>query len=442
MSPSIPELVEKIERASTGNSDSEPNDHTDSDAATTTTPTSGEPTGPVETDKSDGIDTDEIEAWWTDRPVSGSGCRMEPLDCDDNVVDTSETESPTVDPDEDTDFYGLSKRLSADPELVGDDRYLTDEGDAFTHDASVRSYLGRRKGEALSAEKHGFVNTRQNRDMRNYGRGKEMGRQVLDEFDNPTTALISLRPEPDDAGRLTLLDELDRSMDYVMYRLRQQLSGSVDAPLESDEWEYITVFAGTRIRATPHVHIYVWLDGNVKQEIFDPVVESFVNNCQYAPCDGRGNVPAEGAVSVRGNGDDEIPRMDDAPGESAGATYVLTQLPHLSNPNEMATDELLHGATVDAWGGNHFRRSEYEIADDETEDVVEKSYDNVVSSAEIHTPTGDGDGDGDHVEADTVDGIDPDRADPVGPDSPTPAPVGSGPTTATVSEATTPSPGG
>jgi hypothetical protein len=116
----------------------------------------------------------------------------------------------------------------------------------------------------------------------------------------------------------------------------------------------------------------VYCDGNISRQRFAPAVKKFVEKCPFAPDDMRGNSPEGGAISLRGNGGDEIPRMDGEPAESAGATYVLTQLPHLRDVDEMARDELLHSSTVDAWGGDAFRKSQYTVWDDEEEPSAEE----------------------------------------------------------------------
>jgi hypothetical protein len=250
--------------------------------------------------------------------------------------------------------------------MVGDERYLK-TGQPLTAFEAVGSYIKRRHGENVSAEKHGFHKTRQWRAKRQYALGKEMDRQLLNEYENPTTTLLSLRVSPAHRRRLTLLNGLHEAIDPTIGQLRYRLQEAFDAPLSSDEWEYFAVIAGTEERATPHLHILVYCDGNVSRQRFAPVVEKFVAKCPFAPDDERGNSPDSGAISLRGNGADEIPRMDDEPAESAGATYALTQLPHLRDVDEMARDELLHSSTVDAWNGNAFRKSQYTVWDDEKE---------------------------------------------------------------------------
>ncbi len=284
-----------------------------------------------------------------ERPTTrADGCHPEPLD--DSVEDC----------------YRLREPIADAPSIVGDDRYL-ENGEPMTAFEAVGSYIKRRHGENVSAEKHGFHKTRQWRRKRQYALGKAMDRQLLDAYDEPTTVLLSLRVSPAERGRLTLLDGLHKAIEPTIEQLRYRLQEAPDAPLSSDEWEYFAVIAGTEERATPHLHILVYCDGDISRQRFAPAVEKFVAKCPFAPDDKRGNSPDGGTISLRGNGGDKIPRMDGEPAESAGATYVLTQLPHLQDVDEMARDELLHSSTVDAWDGDAFRKSQYTVWDDEEE---------------------------------------------------------------------------
>lgn len=243
---------------------------------------------------------------------------------------------------------------------MSSDRYLSD-GEPVTAFEAVGKYIEKRHGQNVSADKHGYHQTLHQGARRNYKLGKEMDRELLSRYDNPTTVLLSLRVSPDDWGRLTLLVALQKALGAVVTQLRYRLQEAPDAPFSAHQWEYMAVVAGTRRQATPHLHLLVYCDGDVSREVFFPVVEKFIKTCEFAPWDGRGNSVEDGTISIRGNGEDTVPRMDDAPGESLASTYVLTQLPHLRAVDDMALDELLHGSTVDAWGGRCFRKSQYSV---------------------------------------------------------------------------------
>ena len=297
--------------------------------------------------------TPENDSFENRSATRGDGCGPEPLD------DSAE------------DCYLLHEPIADSPDLVGDDRYLDDGGEPLTAFDAVGSYIERRHGENVSADRHGYHKTRHWRRKRQYALGKEMDRQLLDAYENPTTTLLSLRLSPGDRSRLTLLQGLHDAIEATIDQLRYRLQEAPDAPLASGDWEYIAVIAGTRGRATPHLHIYVWIDGDVSREVFAPVVEKFVAKCPYAPDDMRGNSPDSDddgkaqAVSIRGNGDNTIPRLDDAPTESQGSTYVLPQLPHLPAVDSMARDELLHSSTIDASNVRAFRKSQYTVWNEE-----------------------------------------------------------------------------
>jgi hypothetical protein len=305
------------------------------------------------------VDIDPDPGSWVDRPATnGSGCHSypEPLDDPDPESTVDPDPESTVDPDPD-DWLGLSSPITSDPSLVGKVDYLDDDGDILDTDGAVRAYIGKRHGERTSAERHGMTDTLHSRAESRYSRGKQMDRHAYDNFDDLSTVMISLRVSPTTRERLTMLSALHDALGPTMDAIRYRLQTAPDAPVDHDEWEYIVVFSGTRERATPHVHIYLWIDADVSRGRFRPAVETFVNKCDFAPDDGYGNNPQDGTISVRGNGDDVVPTMDDAPDESAGATYVLKQLPHHADVDRMCRDELLHSMTCDAWSKNVFRWS-------------------------------------------------------------------------------------
>ncbi|WP_380674600.1 hypothetical protein [Salinigranum sp. GCM10025319] len=201
-----------------------------------------------------------------------------------------------------------------------------------------------------------------------------MDRQLLEEYDNPTTILLSLRVERTVTNRVTLLDELASAINPTLDALKYRLSK------HSSRYEWMCVLAGTRQYATPHVHIYVWAEGDVPRRALVPVVERFTERCEYAPSSGRGNLTNRGTVRVMGTPDTEpIERTGD--GGSAGAVYTLTQLAHLKPVEEMEHDELLWGSTVRAWeSGQHFRKSNFVVWEDDSEPTVEDFDVSTVSS--------------------------------------------------------------
>ncbi len=282
----------------------------------------------------------------------------------DDVGRNNQDESEPLDVD---DIYGLHEPIAASAGEVDDSRYLDASGNSLTATDAIGSYIERRHGENVSAKNHGYYKTRQHTAKKQYAKGKEMDRQLLTDYENPTTVLLSLRLSPGSESRLSLLHGLHSAIKPTLDQIRYRLVEASDAPLSSDKYEYIAVVAGTGGNATPHLHIYLWCDGDVSRDHFIPVVEKFVEKCPYAPDNMQGHKPDSDVISVRGNGSDSVPRRDATSAESTGATYVLTQLPHLKPVDEMKLDELLHSVTVDAWDGRAFRKSHYTVWGDEPE---------------------------------------------------------------------------
>lgn len=287
--------------------------------------------------------------WWSTRPATqADSCHPEPLD--DDVPDP----------------YGLRDPIAESADVVDGDRYLADDSQPLSTFDAVRSYIRRRHGESTSADRHGFTGTRQNTALGQYKRGMALDRQCLSEWSNPTVVLLSLRISPamvpPYAGRVDVLDELGNAKNRVLEKLRYELQNAPDAPVDPDGWQYFTVIAGTRERATPHLHLVVYINGDVGPDPFALAVDAFVETCDHTPDDYRGNPRYGDTFLMRGNGDESVPTVDGGP-ESQAATYALTQLPHLGDVDSMARDELMHSTTVDAWNGDAFTRSTVELGD-------------------------------------------------------------------------------
>lgn len=260
--------------------------------------------------------------------------------------------------DESADFLALQEPIALDAGDVHPE-YLNDAGEPLTATEAVSRYIKERHGENTSAERHGFHKTLHWRDRRNYAQGMCMDRQMLAR-DDPTIAMLSLRVERSVEQRVTLLKELSEAMDSVRDALDYQLRTK-----RGISFEWFAVFAGTRQYATPHIHIVVYLDEDVTRAPFEGVVNTFIESCEFAPSSGRGNSPEGGAITLRGTAEtDPIPITDS--GNSAAAVYVLTQLAHLGEVDDMNHDKLLHAATIRATEGtHHFRKSSYTVWPDE-----------------------------------------------------------------------------
>lgn len=247
------------------------------------------------------------------------------------------------------DHYGFQEPIATDVSDIENDLYTDGETAVDAHEA-VGRYIGARSGEQTSAEKHGYTNTLQRRAKRRYYTLLEGERMILREFDNPTLALISLRMSPQIPHRVDLLNELQESLTPTLKKLRYQLTRSTKGPqLDASDYQYAYVIAGTEHnRATPHAHLLVYTDSDteITAETYQPVVDTYLENNQYA--DGNGHRTDSATISIRGNNSDghnEIPRAtDNGYGDtSQAALYVANQIPHLPDLDG-SFDELLHGA--------------------------------------------------------------------------------------------------
>jgi hypothetical protein len=118
--------------------------------------------------------------------------------------------------------------------------------------------------------------------------------------------------------------------------------GALRYRLDEYEWEYARVVTGTDAFATPHIHIYVWINGQPSSTELEPVVEKFVEKCSFAPNDGYGNRADEGALTLYY--EQEFTESD----ETAGIVYIATQLPHIAYVDEVDDVLLEWGAVAHA----------------------------------------------------------------------------------------------
>lgn len=197
-----------------------------------------------------------------------------------------------------------------------------------------RAYRRHRNGEFFSD----FSNTLFRRSRADYYRFLETDRQLQEKYTELSTALLSLRVPPTSDSEylspLVTLDALHDALGDVMAALCYRLRGY--------DYEYARVTAGTDEFATPHIHIYVWIDGRPSFEELEPVVEKFVEKCELAPSDGRGNRASEGALTFS-----HRPEVTDS-GETAGIKYIATQLPHIAYVEEMDDGSLDWGTVAHA----------------------------------------------------------------------------------------------
>lgn len=212
--------------------------------------------------------------------------------------------------------------------------YTSDDDSLKSWKQARRAYRRHRIGEFHSPH----LTTLHQRSRYDYRRLLETDRQLQEQYQNLSTALLSLRVPPMTDGEYlspavvldALMDALSDVMDALRYRLSEY------------DWEYGRVVAGTDKFATPHIHLYLWIDGRPAFERLAPAVEKFVEKCFLAPDDGHGNRAKEGALTL--HCEQEVTDS----GETSGIVYVASQVPHIGYPDEMDSASLDWGAVAHA----------------------------------------------------------------------------------------------
>jgi hypothetical protein len=258
-------------------------------------------------------------------------------------------ETEPLDPNTD-DIYSLQEPISNTADGIKD-HYLTDDGNPVTAIEAKGRYWGKREGENTLAD-DGLTNNAHKRANRRFYLLSEGDRRMVSKWidDDLTTALISLRLSQSDCDRrVDQLREATDAFDKVIRKLRYDLRDSANGPqLDSEQFTYSYVYAGTDDYATVHIHLIVYVNERVSRDTFTGTVEKWVDKCEYAPSDGRGNRLDGGTVSVKHR--ENIPLTDD--GRTAGMKYVSKQIPHIAPLSDLhgELDTLLFYSTMDAYG--------------------------------------------------------------------------------------------
>jgi hypothetical protein len=276
---------------------------------------------------------------------------VQPPDSTDEDGEDTEDFSNTepLDPNTD-DIYSLQEPISNTADGIKD-RYLTDDGNPVTAIEAKGRYWGKRDGENTLADDDGLTNNAHKRSNRRFYLLSEGDRRLVRRWidDDLTTALISLRLSQSDCDRrVDQLREATDAFDKVIRKLRYDLRDSANGPqLDSEQFTYAYAYAGTDDYATVHIHLVVYINERVSRDTFSGVVEKWVDKCDYAPADGRGNRLDGGTVSVKHR--ENIPLTDD--GRTAAMKYVSKQIPHIAPLSDLkgVTDTLLFYSTMDAY---------------------------------------------------------------------------------------------
>jgi hypothetical protein len=295
----------------------------------------------------DGYDRSEANEILPEREYFSVQEPAEPEADDGDFSNGGETEP--LDPD-DGDIYSLQEPISTTADGIKE-YYLNDDGEPVTAIEAKGRYYGKRVGENSLADDYDLTNNAHKRAKRRFYLLSEGDRRLVEKWynDQLTTALISLRLSQSECPkRVDQMREAKPAFDSVIRKLRYDLTKSATGPqLKSEEFSYAYVYAGTTDYASIHIHLLVYVRGSVDRDCFAGVLNEWVDKCDYAPSDGRGNRLDGGTVSIRQN--DNIPLTDD--GRTAGMKYVSNQIPHIADLTDLKgkTDTLLFYSTVDAY---------------------------------------------------------------------------------------------
>lgn len=271
------------------------------------------------------------------------------------TIEEPEPEEPDTEPlDGDSeDHYGLHDPISSNTDGLKR-RYVENGEPVCAFEANGR-YLGKRRGQETSAEKHGYTNGDMGvRARKQYGVLKHGERDIFERFDNVTIAFISLRLSPETTSRIDLLRELKAGTTAVLSKLSYRLQRSTTGPqLDNSGWEYYGLYAATDGRASPHTHLILYLNtDSLDKSVLEPLVTTYVENCEYASM--RKHGPDSDAITVRSG--DAIPFLD-GDDTTALSTYVGQQLAHLKPLDSAELDDILHYSTIHADGNTAFFKS-------------------------------------------------------------------------------------
>jgi hypothetical protein len=145
-----------------------------------------------------------------------------------------------------------------------------------------------------------------------------------------TTALISLRLSPQKDGDWRIPWGMDVALNTAFSKVRR----SLNYRLREVDKEYVAITEVTRWFATPHIHLYIWVDDPEDDIVVDdlrPVVVKHVDAVKGATCDGHqiDDDGEEGAIRLS----HDPPLADevewDGENPTRGAIYTAKSLPHL-----------------------------------------------------------------------------------------------------------------
>jgi hypothetical protein len=223
--------------------------------------------------------------------------------------------------DEADDYYNLHDQFSSSSAIK--DWYL-DGGDPVTQ-FQANSKIASKIGSLLSLQENSNWDNILKRGKRKQYRIHEGERRILQQTQNVSTALLSLRISPELCSRrVDQFQELNDTMPHVTRKLKYDIERSTTGPQVDDLW-YTYVITGTENYGTLHAHVAVYVRGDIQKSDFHGVVDTFRDKCAYAPDYGNGY---DGAIKI----ESEPPTFETERGtETPMGTYVANQVAFTGN---------------------------------------------------------------------------------------------------------------
>lgn len=179
--------------------------------------------------------------------------------------------------------------------------------------------------------------------QRTYPRILSVDRSFSEKY-NLTTAMITRRVSPVDKGG-GFFRPLELNYWLLRDTVQQKVLKRLRYYLDRFEWSYTRVVAGTKSAATPHEHIYLWINdpkNAVDHKMLAPAIDAHVKFCPIAERKHHqhGSNVDDGAIEIRHTpplATDAAQKRDTTDRAcTRGAMYLATQLPHMAVGNLLA----------------------------------------------------------------------------------------------------------
>lgn len=202
-----------------------------------------------------------------------------------------------------------------------------------------------------------------------YGSLLGTDRELRLQYDDLTTVLLSRRLSPISDGEWLTPFEIDERLHGD--GTNTSVTRSLRHHLRKFEYEYVGVTATTDSAATPHEHIYIWIDdpGNtITTSDFKPPIKSHIEDAVATPENHREGeaITVEHDPPLVNTEPDKINHIQERslaadggslPQNTRGAQYLASQLPHLSLAGRFTESETIDQIQIDggtiAWATRH-----------------------------------------------------------------------------------------